>query len=40
MDADIIHVIDKGKLAGSGTHSELLDSNKIYKKLYLSEQVD
>ena len=38
MDADIIHVIDKGKLAGSGTHSELLESNKIYKKLYMSEE--
>ena len=38
MDADIIYVIDKGKLVGSGTHNELLDKNKIYKKLYLSEE--
>ena len=40
MDADIIYVIDSGKLVGSGTHDELLKNNKIYKKLYLSEQLD
>lgn len=40
MDADIIYVIDSGTLVGSGTHDELLKNNKIYKKLYLSEQLD
>lgn len=37
VDADIIHVIDKGKLAASGTHEELLENSKVYKKLYASE---
>lgn len=34
IDADIIHIIDKGTLAGSGTHEELLKNNEIYKDLY------
>ena len=34
MDADLIHVIDKGKLSGSGTHAELLAKNGIYARLY------
>jgi len=34
MDADIINVIDKGKLVGSGNHKELLKNNKVYKSLY------
>ena len=38
IDADIIHVIDKGKLAGKGTHQELLKKNKIYQNLYLKEE--
>ena len=37
VDADTIHVIDKGKLAASGTHKELLKTSKIYKGLYKSE---
>lgn len=37
VDADTIHVIDKGKLAASGTHKELLKSSKVYKGLYNSE---
>ena len=37
IDADIINVIDKGKLVGIGTHEELLRNNKIYKKLYDTE---
>ena len=40
IDADIIHVIDKGKLAVSGTHEELLKNSSIYKKLYQSEEVN
>ena len=39
-DADIIYVIDKGQIAGSGTHKELLKTNKIYKKLYENESLN
>ena len=39
IDADIIHVIDKGKLAGIGTHQELLKKNKIYQNLYQKEEM-
>jgi len=34
IDADEIHIIDKGKLVGSGTHDELLKNNEVYKSLY------
>ena len=34
VDADIINVIDKGKLVSSGTHEELLKNSEVYKKLY------
>ncbi len=37
IDADIIHVIDKGRLSGSGTHNYLLKNNDIYKSLYNME---
>lgn len=37
VDADIIHVIDKGKLADSGTHRQLLRRCGTYKSLYQSE---
>lgn len=37
VDADIIHVIDSGKLAASGTHKELLDKSPIYRSLYTTE---
>ena len=37
IDADIINIIDKGKLIGKGTHEELLKNNKVYKTLYDSE---
>ena len=37
VDADTIHVIDKGRLAASGTHKELLKTSKVYKGLYNSE---
>ncbi len=32
-DADKIIVMDKGKVAGEGTHNELLENNEIYKNL-------
>ena len=37
IDADIIYLIDKGKVAASGTHEELLKNCKIYKNLYNNE---
>ena len=36
-DADMIIVIDDGKIDGVGTHSELLASNKIYNEVYTSQ---
>lgn len=40
VDADIIHVIDKGRLAGKGTHEELLKNNQVYRSLYLTENAN
>jgi len=37
VDADIIHVIDKGRLAACGTHKELLRTSKVYQGLYMNE---
>lgn len=37
VDADTIHVIDKGKLAGSGNHQELLEHCEPYQSLYQAE---
>ena len=39
VDADIIYIIDKGKLVDSGTHSELMEKSTIYKNLYLIENI-
>ena len=38
VDADIIHVINKGMLSASGTHKELLNDSKVYQKLYANEE--
>ena len=38
IDSDIIHIIDKGTLADSGTHKKLLQNSKIYRTLYNVEQ--
>ena len=40
IDADIIHVVDKGKIVASGTHDELLNKSKIYQKLYNKESLN
>lgn len=40
MDADVIHIIDKGSLAASGTHKELLKNNSIYQTLYKNENIN
>ena len=37
VDADIINVIEKGKLESAGTHYELLETSKVYKNLYHNE---
>lgn len=38
VDADIIHVIEKGKEVGLGTHEELLKTNQIYRDLYQNKE--
>lgn len=40
IDADIIHVIDKGQVVATGTHKELLKNSKIYQELYNSESLN
>ena len=40
INSDRILVIDDGKIVGEGNHDKLLKTNKIYKKLYESEQFD
>lgn len=37
MDADRIIVLDEGKIAGIGTHRELLQSSKVYKEIVSSQ---
>ena len=36
-DADVIIVMDDGKINGIGTSSELLQTNKIYQEVYESQ---
>ena len=40
MDADIIHVVDKGQIVASGKHEELLQTSKIYRNLYETESLN
>ncbi|NPD72102.1 ABC transporter ATP-binding protein [Oceanispirochaeta sp. M1] len=37
INADTILVLEDGKLNGIGTHSELLESNEIYRDIYTSQ---
>jgi ATP-binding cassette subfamily B protein len=37
MDADKIVVLDRGRITGTGTHSELLETNQIYREIYQSQ---
>ncbi len=39
-DADKILVLDDGKLAGIGTHDELLDGCTVYREIYNSQQME
>ena len=38
MDADVILVLDDGKISGIGTHDQLMASNQIYREVYQSQQ--
>lgn len=40
VDADIIYLIDNGKVVAEGKHDELLKNNSIYKNLYESESLN
>jgi ATP-binding cassette subfamily B protein len=37
IEADVIYVMDKGKIAGHGNHHSLIRTNNIYKNLYKAE---
>jgi len=37
MDADQIIVLDKGRVAGIGTHRELMRSNEVYREIVSSQ---
>ena len=38
MEADLIIVMDDGRIDGMGTHSQLLATNRIYREVYESQQ--
>ena len=38
QDADMIVVLDDGKISGVGSHDELLKTNEIYREVYESQQ--
>ena len=40
VDADIINVIDKGKLVASGTHKKLLKESDVYNNLYINDSLN
>ena len=37
MDADLILVLEDGRIVGSGTHDELLDTNQTYQEIVNSQ---
>ena len=37
LSADIIFVLDNGKISGFGTHSSLLSQNPVYREIYYSQ---
>lgn len=40
VDADVINIIDKGKLLASGTHKKLMKESDVYSNLYHSESLE
>ena len=38
MDADLILVMDDGRLSAMGTHAELMENSDIYREVYRSQQ--
>ncbi len=40
MDADLIYVVEKGKVSSKGTHNELMKKSDTYKRLYSPEVLD
>jgi ATP-binding cassette subfamily B protein len=40
LNADQILVLDKGQIAASGTHEELLENSEIYSEIYHSQLVE
>ena len=34
VDADRIFVLEKGRISGSGTHADLLETDAVYRKLW------
>jgi len=37
MDADQIIVLDNGRVAGQGTHAQLLKNNEVYQEIAYSQ---
>ena len=37
MKADLILVMDEGRIVGQGTHAELLESNETYREIVFSQ---
>lgn len=40
QNADIIYVLDKGKVVAKGTHEQLINESPVYKELYTYQQVN
>ena len=38
QDADLILIMEGGRILESGTHEQLLESSKIYQDLYYTQQ--
>lgn len=37
MEADLILVLDQGRVVGQGTHKELLKDNAVYREIAYSQ---